>query len=174
MGSIKYSDIIRLLKVTDPKNLDEFLELRGDGIYVKSFDNIAGLTPEERALMTEHPSGNLLKPALSLPCTARQLHKLCVKYQLPLDEKAMKALNALDPAIKVSTMSNGPADEKLDPRLRASYLQIIKAMAVLLELELGTPHKAAARLAAMAAGKTGVTLPAEQTVAAKLREASEL
>lgn len=69
---IGYSEFVTICHVDNPKNFGNF-RLEADGLYVVRPDADAILTPEERAAITWHPTGNHDKPALSLPCTLGQL-----------------------------------------------------------------------------------------------------
>lgn len=68
---IGYSDFVKLCRVDDPKTWIEWLSVEPDGVYVKVFPD--WLTPEERAVLSEHPTGNLKEPALKFPCTLKEL-----------------------------------------------------------------------------------------------------
>lgn len=69
---IGYSEFIAICHVDDPRDFSGFrLEL--DGLYVDPPRADASITPEERAALSWHPTGDHSKPALPLPCTLRQL-----------------------------------------------------------------------------------------------------
>lgn len=71
---IGYSDFVKLCRVDDPETWVGWLSLRGDGVYVKVPPGDQRITREERAVLTEHPTGNLTEPALRFPCTLDELH----------------------------------------------------------------------------------------------------
>ncbi|MDP2830380.1 MAG: hypothetical protein Q8O37_17475 [Sulfuricellaceae bacterium] len=68
---IGYSDFVELCRVDDTENLASWLSVRGDGVYVKTPPN--GLNHQERAILSEHPTGNLDEPALRFPCNLPEL-----------------------------------------------------------------------------------------------------
>ena len=67
-----YDDFVRLFSIT---NMDfaPGLELRTNGVFVVPPPPDDDLTPEERATLTAHPTGNLSDPALPLPCRLSEL-----------------------------------------------------------------------------------------------------
>lgn len=62
-----YDDFVRLFNITN-LNFAPNLELRTDGVFVVPPSGDDDFTPEERATLTAHPTGNLSEPALPLPC----------------------------------------------------------------------------------------------------------
>ena len=62
------------------------MSVRGDGIYIKEIPNDIQLTPEERAVLTEHPKGNLSEPVLSFPCEVSALQTFLVQQSIGIDE----------------------------------------------------------------------------------------
>lgn len=69
MKKIGYSEFIRICQIDGCVSAwCDWLSIRADGVYIKVPDESLGLTPEERAVLTEHPIGDLTKPALSFPC----------------------------------------------------------------------------------------------------------
>jgi hypothetical protein len=59
--------------VNDPETWCDWFVIRGDGVYVK--EPPAGLTAGERAILSEHPTGNLNEPALGFPCALADLQE---------------------------------------------------------------------------------------------------
>ncbi|AGW91516.1 hypothetical protein N234_15915 [Ralstonia pickettii DTP0602] len=81
MGRITYSDIVRHFRI-DQDDAREWpapgLTLRAGGVFVVNPDDVGktyeGLTPEERAALTEHrKDAGFDEAALELPCTAEEL-----------------------------------------------------------------------------------------------------
>lgn len=68
--SLGYADLIRLFNVDDPRDFAPGLELRDDGVFVASRDDLPAIARggEKEAVLTEHPTGNLSEPVLALPC----------------------------------------------------------------------------------------------------------
>ena len=62
-----YDDFVRLFDITS-MDFAPGLQLRTDGVFVVPPLDDVDLAPEERATLTEHPTGNLKDPALPLPC----------------------------------------------------------------------------------------------------------
>ena len=77
-----YDDFVRLFSVTDPRNLAPGLVVRTDGVYVIPPSDDIDLTPEERATLTDHPTGNLSEPALPLQCPLARLEAFADRYGL--------------------------------------------------------------------------------------------
>lgn len=73
MKNIGYSEFIRICKVDEPDKWCDWLSIQSDGIYVREFSEMIYLTYEERSILTKHPTGNLLEPALRFPCTLDEL-----------------------------------------------------------------------------------------------------
>lgn len=69
---IGYADFVAICHVDDPANFGGF-RVEANGLYVDLPPADATLTPEERAAVTWHPTGQYDKPALPLPCTLGQL-----------------------------------------------------------------------------------------------------
>ena len=76
-----YDDFVRLFDIT---NMDfaPGLELRTTGVFVVPPPEDLYLTPEERATLTEHPTGNLSEPALPLPCKLSTLEAFADTFGL--------------------------------------------------------------------------------------------
>ena len=77
-----YDDFVRLFNVTDPRDFAPGLVVRTDGVYVIPPPDDVDLTPEERATLTDHPTGMLSEPALPLPCPLATLEAFADRYGL--------------------------------------------------------------------------------------------
>jgi hypothetical protein len=90
---IGYADFVAICHVDDPKNFGGF-RLEANGLYVDLPDTDATLTPEERAAVSWHPTGQYDKPALPLPCTLGQLRAFVEQAGLLgcIDEEAVKSV----------------------------------------------------------------------------------
>lgn len=79
MNRISHSDIVRNFRIADDARYEwpaPGFELRDDGVFVKpaSAYRGLGLTPEEEATLTAHPTGGGFDdPALKIPCTPIEL-----------------------------------------------------------------------------------------------------
>lgn len=73
--ALSYADFIRLLNINNPCEDGDIpgCAARPDGVYVIPPDLSESLTPGERAILSEHPTGDLSKPALSFPCSWQEL-----------------------------------------------------------------------------------------------------
>ena len=71
---IGYSDFLRLCMVDDPNDFLYGFKVRKDGVWVIPPSNDVYLTPEERAVLSEHPKKDLTIPALAFPCSIKQLY----------------------------------------------------------------------------------------------------
>ena len=76
-----FDDFVRLFDITN-MGFAPGLELRTNGVFVVPPPDDLYLTPEERATLTEHPTGNLLEPALPIPCRLADLEKFADMYGL--------------------------------------------------------------------------------------------
>ena len=76
---IGYSDFIRICRVENPADFAGYA-VKNDGIYVNAPPDNVDLTPEERAVLSEHPTGNLNDPALSFPCSFHEFRSFMEKY----------------------------------------------------------------------------------------------
>lgn len=76
--NVGYSDFMELCRVEDTEEWLAWLSVRGDGVYVKVPPN--GMPHKERAVLSEHPTGNLNEPALRFPCTLPQLQAFLEQY----------------------------------------------------------------------------------------------
>lgn len=90
---IGYADFVAICHVDDPANFGGF-RVESNGLYVDLPPTDAILTPEERAAVTWHPTGQYDKPALPLPCTLGQLRAFLPDAGLLgcLDEEAVGAV----------------------------------------------------------------------------------
>lgn len=79
---LSYDDFVRLFNVSNPRDFAPGLVVRTDGVYVIPPPDDVDLTPEERATLTEHPTGNLSEPALPLPCPLARLEAFADRYGL--------------------------------------------------------------------------------------------
>ncbi len=71
---IGHSDFIKIFQIEDPKNFCfPRLEVRNDGVWVVPPADDALLTAVERAILSDHPYKDLTIPALSFPCSLKQL-----------------------------------------------------------------------------------------------------
>ncbi len=82
MKKIGYSDFIRICQIERVDTWCDWLSLREDGVYIKKPDDDFVLTPDERAVLTEHPTGNLNEPALSFPCDVSTLMNFLEKQAI--------------------------------------------------------------------------------------------
>ena len=73
--ALGYADFIRLLNINNPCEDGDIpgCAVRFDGVYVIPPDPSESLTPGERAILSEHPTGDLSKLALSFPCSWQEL-----------------------------------------------------------------------------------------------------
>lgn len=73
--ALGYADFIRLLNINNPCEDGDIpgCAVRFDGVYVIPPDPSESLTLGERAILSEHPTGDLSKLALSFPCSWQEL-----------------------------------------------------------------------------------------------------
>jgi hypothetical protein len=90
---IGYADFVAICQVDDPKNFGGF-RVEANGLYVDLPPADVTLTPEERATVTWHPTGQYDKPALPLPSTLRQLRAFLPDAGMAgcIDEEAVDAV----------------------------------------------------------------------------------
>lgn len=69
---VGYADFIRIFRIEDPTKWVPSLQVREDGVYVSEPDSLL-ISSEERAVLTEHPTGDLTQPALQFPCGIDEL-----------------------------------------------------------------------------------------------------
>lgn len=95
LAMIGYADFMAICQVDDPKNFDGF-RVEANGLYVVMPDANATLTPEERAAVSWHPTGQYDKSALPLPCTLGELRAFLSNAGLLgcLDEETVNAILA--------------------------------------------------------------------------------
>lgn len=90
---IGYADFVAICHVDNPKDFGGF-RVEANGLYVNLPPADATLTPEERAAVTWHPTGQYDKPALPLPCTLGQLRAFLPDAGMAgsIDEESVAAL----------------------------------------------------------------------------------
>lgn len=66
---VQYADFIRLCNVDDPESWAPGFRVAPDGVWVVPPPDNVDLLPEERAVLSEHPQGDLSKVALAFPCS---------------------------------------------------------------------------------------------------------
>jgi hypothetical protein len=121
---IGYADFVAICRVDDPKNFGGF-RVEANGLYVDLPPTDATLTPEERAAVGWHPTGQYDKPALPLPCTLGQLRAFVPDAGLLgcLDEEAV---DAVPPSAGVAAVENPDIPGKL-PRVAIGRLAVTAA-----------------------------------------------
>ncbi len=72
---VGYADFIRLCNVDDPEDWASGFRVAHDGVWVVPPPDDADLLPTERAVLSDHPIGDLLKPALCFPCLMEDLQE---------------------------------------------------------------------------------------------------
>ena len=72
MITIGYDDFLRLCRVDNPMNIGCGFRMKSDGVWVDLPPDDVALFFEERATLSEHPCGDLSKPALALPCSLEE------------------------------------------------------------------------------------------------------
>ena len=85
MAQIGYAGFIKILNVLNPANWVPGLEVRADGIWIVPPSNDDDCTPEERAILSEHPENDLSKPALPFPCDHDRLERFLSWLGMPLE-----------------------------------------------------------------------------------------
>ena len=85
MAQIGYAAFIRIFNVLNPADWVPGLEVRTDGIWIVPPSNDVDCTPEERAILSEHPENDLSKPALPFPCDYHRLEKFLSFLGMPLE-----------------------------------------------------------------------------------------
>jgi hypothetical protein len=120
---VGYSDFVKLCRVENSDEWCDWLAVRGDGVYVK--EPPAGLEPAERAILSEHPTGNLNDPALVFPCDLASLKKF-------LEEQGVYGcIDPFDMADWIQEKNKLDTREKsqdVSPRAKTTYLNIIAAL----------------------------------------------
>jgi hypothetical protein len=102
--TIQYADFIRLCKVDDPNDWAPNFRVAHDGVWVVPPSDDADLLPSERAVLSEHPSGNLSMPALTFPCSLEEFHEFilwsglngCV-VQYEMEKYLKEKIEAIEP-----------------------------------------------------------------------------
>lgn len=88
-----YSEFVRCFEVDDPNNwFLPRLEVRIDGIWVCP-PRSDTLFPDEEAGLCEHPKKDLTKPALSFPCSRKQIINFFEFYGIHLTEDFQQILS---------------------------------------------------------------------------------
>lgn len=82
MPMLGYADFRRLFHVEHSETIDPGLVLREAGVFVATPPSDDPATREERAVLTEHPTGNLSDPALAFPFSIDQLKSFVDFYGL--------------------------------------------------------------------------------------------
>ena len=82
LKNIGYSEFIKLFRIEDPMEIVPGLVLKHDGVWVEPPPDDIYLTPEERAVLTDHPEKDLTKPVLTFPCSYKQLEDFFDFYGL--------------------------------------------------------------------------------------------
>lgn len=126
--SVGHHDFRKLCRIEGggPRELGPNLELRRDGVFLKSTYTDEGdpyLTAEEAAVFTEHHKGDPSQPCLAFPCTLGELESFMDFYVLdglihPLDMEEWKLAKI----------------EEVDGEGPVDLLTHIEAMGLLLEL----------------------------------------
>lgn len=151
MKKIGYSDFIRICQIERVDTWCDWLSLREDGVYVKKPDDDVALTPDERAVLTEHPTGNLDEPALSFPCDISTLKDFLEKQEIGgvIDDVYMGSVG-----YQARTSPELATSHKLQNRVSSlnAEVQIAKARA----LDNDDPHSVWAELIKMAEKQEGL------------------
>lgn len=71
---IQYADFIRLCKVDNPASWAQGFRIAHDGVWIVLPPDDADIYPSERAVLSDHPLGDLSKPALTFPCSLEEFH----------------------------------------------------------------------------------------------------
>ena len=71
---IGYDDFLRLCRVDNPMNIGCGFRMNSDGVWVDLPSDDVDLFFEERAVLSEHPSHDLSKPALAFPCSLEEFN----------------------------------------------------------------------------------------------------
>lgn len=122
--NVGYSDFIKLFSVDDPQEWCRWLDIRKDGIYIKEHEGY--MTPEERGIICEHPSGNLSEPALKLPCDYHALRSF-------VDQQGLSG--NIDAFVLADFILNNKRDtqkelDHLGQSERVSLLKMVLGMAI--------------------------------------------
>jgi len=70
--NIGYAEFIKLCRVDDVHDWMPCLEIRHDGVWVIPPEDDLLLTPNERAILSQHPDKDLTRPSLSFPCSLKE------------------------------------------------------------------------------------------------------
>jgi hypothetical protein len=109
--SLGYADLIRLFNVDDPRDFALGLELRDNGVFVKSREGLPAIARggEEEAVLTEHPTGNLSEPVLAFPCSLGALQDFMDAYGLVGRIDAFRMREVLKPKDRVLALAESKA-----------------------------------------------------------------
>jgi hypothetical protein len=124
---IGYSDFVKLCRVDNPEDWCSWLLVKGDGVYVKVPPGDVLMTSEERAGLSEHPTGNLAELALRFPCTLNELQAFLE------DQGVYGCIDAFDMADWVVASATKErlaniAEKPLGTRAETTYQNIIAAL----------------------------------------------
>jgi len=131
--TLGYADLIRLFNVDNPADFSPGLELRNEGVFVASRDDLPTVARggEEEAMLTEHPTGNLSEPALAFPCTLDALEDFMEAYGLVGTVDAFCMAKVLRP--KMWALAR--AEAQTDGQYHSSVLMGLHALWDKIELE---------------------------------------
>jgi hypothetical protein len=113
MKNIGYSEFVKICRIFEPDTWSDWLSVKYDGVYIKPPASDIYLTPEERSILTEHPTYDLTKPALSFPCSLEELRAFDEYQRLGLDfdgayvdgKQAVPASESVTPTVMLLTSS---------------------------------------------------------------------
>jgi hypothetical protein len=116
MKNIGYSEFVKICGIFEPDTWSDWLSVKYDGVYIKPPASDIYLTPEERSILTEHPTYDLTKPALSFPCSLEELRAFDEYQRLGLDldgayEDGQKAAPASELVTPAAALNLPPTDE---------------------------------------------------------------
>lgn len=96
--SLGYADLIRLFNVDGPCDFAPGLELRDDGVFVASLDDLPAIARggEEEAVLTKHPTSNPSEPVLAFPCRLNALERFMEDYGLVGTIDAFRMVKVLE------------------------------------------------------------------------------
>lgn len=141
---IGYSEFTKICHVDNPKDFGGF-RVEDDGLYVDIPPADVIFTPEERSLLSWHPTGEYGKPALSLPSTLGQLRAFLDEAGLLgcIDEDEVDALPVavLDTFASADSLPNPNSVPGKMPRTAVGKLAIEAAW----QTELNTKRAATAK-----------------------------
>lgn len=147
--SIGYADFISLFQIKNPADWVSWLVVRKDGVYVRAQPDDASLEPAERAVLTEHPTGNLSVPILRFPFDIDELQPFTEQFGV---RGYIDAFDMLRFFQKAASIGPNGSTTKLDPRERTTLLCIIGALAKKAGIDLSQPHRVSAEVAKLLPG----------------------